>query len=224
LLPDKIICEGRAFTGEKNKDSDDSDEDNDSGYEETQGNRGSDTFKEDCHATDRTTPRKINIKLDQVQLTGESAEIRVDLRLVRFQKLSPEKVVENSCVGCILKCNNRKLLSFRFDKPLAYASRKDVDCKHVMCIPAQDGKMAATVSGQGACNVLYSCLRCVCPTEDFKYYQRCMHDEFPELVGNQEKYAPPTSLFEKGSTPTMFSSRVVANSLDRNKSILVHKH
>ena len=84
-------------------------------------------------------------------------------------------------IGCILKGEDGDALySILFGTDLASPSEQvQANCKHAICIPAQDGKMANCSAGQKTCSVKYSCLRCLW-NGDASYPSWAK--EFPDLL------------------------------------------
>jgi hypothetical protein len=85
--------------------------------------------------------------------------------------------------------SGQKLLAFRFDEPMGSGEQQSIypSCGHVLCFPAEDGKMYATVYGLGTCGVTYPCPRCL---------RRRNSQAFPAWVQEFPHLLDPDSIVE----------------------------
>jgi hypothetical protein len=111
------------------------------------------------------------------------------------QRHVPIEIVSAACErgwqvhGCTLRDGDLPVYCFRFQSPLAVEEEDEEEdnpsysiellCRHAIGFPANDAKLAYTVSGQGSASCKACCLLCIETKDDFEYYLKWMqeHDQ-----------------------------------------------
>jgi hypothetical protein len=106
------------------------------------------------------------------------------VRLVQGAGNTEDEAPGDDYVGCVLESHDgQRLYSFRFDSPMVASLPVEANCKHLICFPAEDGKMAACVYGMSTCGVKFPCLRCLWELETWSY-PKYMKEDCPELFND----------------------------------------
>jgi hypothetical protein len=142
-------------------------------------------------ATERRMIDKLPLTANMVQRRENG---RFDLEIVlQMVRLADDETAADEepagYVGCILKTavSGEVLFSFVFEKAMDCPRASfEANCKHVVCFPAEDGKMAACLYGMSTCGVKYPCLRCVY-TLGNSDIPDWMYKQYPDLFDE-----PPT--------------------------------
>jgi hypothetical protein len=140
-------------------------------------------------ATERRMIDKLPLTANMVQQRENGRfDLEIMVQMVRLAETDAEE--PGGYVGCVLTttaANGEVLFSFAFDKAMnCRRASFEANCKHVVCFPAEDGKMATCLYGLSTAGVKYPCLRCLytlgCPL-----FPQWMYDEYPLLFEE-----PPT--------------------------------
>jgi hypothetical protein len=134
-------------------------------------------------ATERRMIDKLLLTANMVQQSENGRfDFEIMVQMVRLADETDDDEESTGYVGCVLKAaaNGEVLLfSFVFEKPME-CQRVEVNCKHVVCFPAEEGKMATCLYGLSTAGVKYPCLRCLY-TLGNALYPSYFYDEYPHL-------------------------------------------
>jgi hypothetical protein len=144
-------------------------------------------------AVERTKVDEIPLALNMLQQSnGDNGHFDLSLehQMVRLVTNEDDK---DLFVGCVLKSNlGQTLYRFLFNSPLECpeASSFKGNCRHMIALPEDDGKMITCMAGLSTCGVKYPCPRCLFVLGTSSSYPTWMTEQFPTYFSGTNE---PTS-------------------------------
>jgi hypothetical protein len=149
-----------------------------------------DYLREYADAAERIKVDKLALTQDMLQLRDDGGfALTIGLHMVCLVQVGgntgDDEAPGDDYDVCVLESHDgggQELYTFWFDSPMTSLPVK-VNCKHLICFPAEDGKMSACVYGLSTCGLKFPCLRCLWELKIWSY-PKCMKEDCRELFND----------------------------------------